>query len=126
MPRVFRESLPYAALVTAELPNLVAAPTIYILSVNHDRVRPEYLHWFINSEAHVGRFFRQNAMGTAVLNIPISVLGDLDVVLPSIPEQDHFIKLVHAANKERQIMKTLVEKRRVFMENILTTYSESK
>ncbi len=126
VPRVFRESLPYAVLVNADLPNLVAAPTIFILSVNHDKVRAEYLHWFINSEAHVGRFFRQNAMGTSVLNIPISVLGELDVVLPPIAEQDRFIKLVHAANKEKEIMKTLVEKRQVFMESILKTYSESK
>lgn len=126
VPRVFRESLPYSVLVNADLPNLVAAPSIYILSVRQDKVRAEYLHWFINSEANVGRFFRQNAMGTAVLNIPISVLGELDVVLPSIPEQDRFIKLVHAANKEKHIMRTLVEKRRALMESILKNYSESK
>jgi len=122
--RVFRGSLPYSVLVDADLPNLVAAPTFYILSVNKDQVRAEYLHWFINSEVHGGRFFKQNAMGSSVLNIPKGVLSEMEVMLPPLQEQDRFIKLLQAANREKEIMEILVEKRRAFIDAVLTKFSE--
>ncbi|HLD98849.1 MAG TPA: hypothetical protein VJB59_01240 [Bdellovibrionota bacterium] len=121
--RVFRGSLPYSVLVNADLPNLVAAPTFYILSVNKDRVRPEYLHWFINSELYGGRFFKQNAMGSSVLNIPKNVLSEMEVVLPTLQEQDRFIKLIQAAQLEKEIMGALVQKRRAFMDGIIKSFS---
>lgn len=117
--RVFRGSLPYGVLVNDDLPNLVAAPTFHILSVNKEKIRAEYLHWFINSEAYGGRFFKQNAMGSSVLNIPKNVLSDMEVVLPSLPEQDKFIEFIQAAHREKEIMDAIVEKRRTFMDGIL-------
>lgn len=117
--RVFRGSLPYSVLVNNDLPNLVAAPTFYILSVNKDRVRAEYLHWFINSEARGGRFFNQNAMGSSVLNIPKKVLNEMEVSLPSLREQDSFIEYIQAASKEKKIMETIFEKRRAFMDRVM-------
>jgi restriction endonuclease S subunit len=124
--RVFRGSLPYSVLVNTGLPNLVAAPTFHILSVNEKRVRTEYLHWFINSEIHGGRFFKQNAMGSSVLNIPKNVLSEMEIILPSLQEQDRFIKLIQAARREKEIMQTLVQKRRAFMDGILNKFSEVK
>lgn len=122
--RVFRGSLPYSVLVDADLPNLVAAPTFHILSVNKDVVRAEYLHWFINSDVYGGKYFKKNAMGSSVLNIPKSVLSEMEVVLPPLQEQDRFIKLLESVRREKEIMETLVEKRRAFMEAILTKYNE--
>lgn len=122
--RVFRGSLPYSVLVNADLPNLVAAPTFNILSVNKDLIRAEYLHWFINSELHGGKYFKLNAMGSSVLNIPKGVLSEMEVMLPPLQEQDRFIKLIQAANREKEIMETLVEKRRAFIDAVLTKYSE--
>lgn len=124
--RVFRGSLPYSVLVDADIPNLVAAPTFHILSVNKDRVRAEYLHWFINSEANGGRFFKQNAMGSSVLNIPKNVLSEMEINLPPLQKQDRFIKLIQAAHREKEIMQTLVERRRAFMDGILNKLSETK
>jgi restriction endonuclease S subunit len=122
--RVFRGSLPYSVLVDVNLHNLVAAPTFHILSLNNKVVRSEYLHWFINSEVHGGKFFKQNAMGSSVLNIPKNVLSDMEIVLPSLQEQDRFIKLIQAVRREKEIMQTLLEKRRVVMDGILTKFSE--
>lgn len=124
--RVFRGSLPYSVLVNADLPNLVAAPTFHILAVKQDRVRAEYLHWFINSEIHGGRFFKQNAMGGSVLNIPKNVLSEMEIILPSMQEQDRFIKLIRAVSREKEIMQALIEKRRAFMDGILNQFSEVK
>lgn len=124
--RVFRGSLPYSVLVGEDLPNLVAAPTFNILSVKKERVRPEYLHWFINSEAYGGRFFKQNAMGSSVLNIPKHVLSDMEIVVPPLPEQDRFVGLIQAAHREKEIMQAIVEKRRAFMDGILNKFNEVK
>jgi restriction endonuclease S subunit len=124
--RVFRGSLPYSVLVNADLPNLVAAPTFSILSVNKDLIRAEYLHWFINSEVHGGKYFKLNAMGSSVLNIPKGILSEMEVLLPPLQEQDRFIKLIQAANREKEIMETLVEKRRTLVAAVLTKFSEKK
>ena len=124
--RVFRGSLPYSVLVNVDLANLVASPTFNILSVNKDLIRAEYLHWFINSELHGGKYFKLNAMGSSVLNIPKGVLSEMEVMVPPIQEQDRFIKLIQAANREKKIMETLVEKRRTFIDAVLTKFSEQK
>lgn len=122
--RVFRGSLPYSVLVNTDLPNLVAAPTFTILSVNKDIVRAEYLNWFINSETHGGKYFKKNAMGSSILNIPKSVLGDMEVPIPSLERQDKIIKLIQTAEREKEIMESLSEKRRAFMDEILAKYIE--
>lgn len=122
--RVFRGSRPYSVLVDTDLPNLVAAPTFNILSVNKDLIRAEYLHWFINSELHGGKYFKLNAVGSSVLNIPKRVLSEMKVMVPPLQEQDRFIKLLQAANREKEIMETLVEKRRAFIDAVLTKFSE--
>jgi restriction endonuclease S subunit len=124
--RVFRGSLPYSVLVGEDLPNLVAAPTFNILSVKKERVRPEYVHWFINSEAYGGRFFKQNAMGSSVLNIPKHVLSEMEIVVPPLPEQDRFVSLIQAAHREKKIMEAIAEKRRAFMDGILNKFNELK
>jgi restriction endonuclease S subunit len=121
--RVFRGSLPYSVLVGEDLPNLVAAPTFNILSVKKERVRPEYLHWFINSEAYGGRFFKQNAMGSSVLNIPKHVLSEMEIVVPPLPEQDRFVSLIQAAHREKKIMQAIAEKRRAFMDGIIKKFN---
>jgi restriction endonuclease S subunit len=121
--RVFRGSLPYSVLVGEDLPNLVAAPTFNILSVKKERVRPEYLHWFINSEAYGGRFFKQNAMGSSVLNIPKHVLSEMEIVVPPLPEQDRFVSLIQAAHREKKIMEAIAEKRRAFMDGIIKKFN---
>lgn len=120
--RVFRGSLPYSVLVDVDLPNLIAAPTFHIVSVNKEVVRPEYLHWYINSEVYGGRFFTQNAMGSSVLNIPKNVFSEMAIVLPPLDVQDRFIKLIQAASREKEVMLALVENRRVFLEAFMDGY----
>ena len=121
--RVFRESLPYSAYVNADIPDLVAAPTFQILTVNEHRVRAEFLHWYINSEVHGGRYFKKNAMGGSVLNIPKAVLSEMEVVLPPLADQDRFIQLIHAANREKEIMKSLVAKRSALLDEALGKFT---
>lgn len=120
--RVFRESLPYSVLVSSSIPNLIAAPTFTILSADQKIIKPEYLHWYINSEAHGGKYFRKNAMGSSVLNITKSVLSEIEVFIPSLEIQEQFVKLIQATNREKLIMENLTEKRRALMEGLLEKY----
>jgi restriction endonuclease S subunit len=124
VPKIFRSSLPYSVFVNVDLPNLVAAPTFTILSVNENIIRAEYLNWFINSEAHGGKYFKKNAMGSSILNIPKSVLSEMEIALPTIEQQDQFIKLIQAAKREKEIMETLIDRRRVFMDEVLAKHNK--
>jgi restriction endonuclease S subunit len=122
VPRVFRESLPYSVVVNLDLPNLIVAPTFYILTVNQELIRTEYLNWFINSDAHGGKFFKKNAMGSSILNIPKTVLLEMDIIVPPLSVQDNFIKLMVAAKKEKEIMDQLCQKRVAFIDEAINQY----
>ena len=122
--RFFRESSPYGVLIDEEVSNLVAAPTFYIISVNREVVKPEYLHWYINSEFHGGKFFKTNAIGSGVLNAPKSVLGELPVILPSLEEQNRFVKLINSIKEEKKIMNQLTEKRKQFLREVVNQFNK--
>lgn len=122
VPRVFRESLPYSVSVELQKPNLIAAPTFYIITVNEDMIRVEYLNWFINSEAHGGKFFRKNALGSSILNIPKSVLVDMEIIVPPLLKQDQFVKVIKATEREKELMEKLVAKRNSFMSEAINKF----
>ena len=122
VPRVFRESLPYSVIVDVDLPNLIVAPTFYVITVDQSQVKTEYLNWFINSELHGGKFFRRNALGSSVLNIPKSVLNELEVIVPPLKEQEKLVKVIHGAREEKKIMFGLVQKRVALMDKAINQY----
>ncbi|MBF0314308.1 MAG: restriction endonuclease subunit S [Oligoflexia bacterium] len=122
VPKVFRESLPYSVVVNLDLPNLIVAPTFYTLSVKPSLIRTEYLNWFINSGAHGGKFFKKNAMGSSILNIPKTVLTEMEIIVPPLPVQDNFIKLMAATKKEKEIMDNLCQKRIAFIDEAINQY----
>ena len=122
--RFFRNSQPYSVLVNLDQPNVIAAPNFYIISVNQEVARPEYLHWYLNSEAHGGKFFKAHALGSSALNVSKANLGELPVRLPPLEEQDRFIKLIYAAKKERELMNSIAQKRQNYLNEIITAYAK--
>lgn len=122
VPRVFRESLPYSVLVDIQKPKLIAAPTFYIITTNEKLIRAEYLNWFINSEIHGGKFFRRNALGGSVLNIPKSALMEMEVIVPPLEKQDQFVKIIQATSREKELMQTLIAKRNSFMNEAINKF----
>jgi restriction endonuclease S subunit len=124
VPRVFRESLPYSVLVTTEIDNLIAAPAFYIITADEHFIRAEYLNWFINSEVHGGKFFRKNALGSSILNIPKNVLLEMEIIVPTISSQDQFIKIINAAKREQELMEELIAKRNSFLNEVINNFQE--
>lgn len=122
VPRVFRESLPYSVPVVTNLPNLIAAPTFYIISVDENLIRAEFLNWFINSETHGGKFFRKNALGSSILNIPKNVLTEMEIVVPPLEKQVLFIKIIEAAKREQELMENLTAKRNSLMNEVINQF----
>lgn len=122
VPRVFRESLPYSVSVEIEKANLIAAPTFYIITVDESLLRAEYLNWFINSETHGGKFFRKNVLGSSILNIPKSVLTEMEVITPPISKQDQIIKIIKATKREQEIMEELKAKRNSFISEAVNKF----
>lgn len=123
VPRVFRESLPYSVSIETEFENLIAAPTFYIITANEAMIRAEYLNWFINSEVHAGKFFRKNALGSSILNIPKNVLMEMEIIVPPLTKQDQFIKIIKAAKREQELMEELIAKRNSFMNEVVNKFN---
>ncbi|MBF0362756.1 MAG: restriction endonuclease subunit S [Oligoflexia bacterium] len=122
VPRVFRESLPYSVVVNIDIPNLIVAPTFYLISVNKEFIRTEYLCWFINSDAYGGKFFKKNAWGSSILNIPKNILIEMEVIVPPLNIQDKFVNFITATRKEKEIMDQLYQKRLTFIDEAVNKY----
>lgn len=94
-----------ASIVTAEQEqlNLLAPATCLVIKVNSTIVLPEFLTVFLNSEYGQAVLSSLNK-GTAIINIPVSSLKDIEI---SVPDLDAQKKLAEVFHKNNQVLNTL-------------------
>ena len=124
--RSWRKTAPFSILVEEDLDNLIAAPLFYIIRVKDKSLRPEYLNWYINSDIFGRKFFMRNAMGSGVLNVPKSILGKMEIIVPPLKAQDTLIGLMALLDGERRAMRLLSEKRNKLINSIIKNFIEKK
>lgn len=84
----------------------VAAPHFFVVRTNRAGVAPGYLAWFLNQEP-CQRYFTQNAEGSLTKSIRRSVLGAVQIPLPSIAKQRAIIGLADNLKRELQLIEQL-------------------
>ena len=104
-------SCPYSVLVEEECDNLVASALFYIIRANTKLVLPAYLNWYINAPSFGGKFLRQHAVGTSVLNMPKPVLAQMPVVLPPLDVQHKLAAAIELIDTDYSIATELRHKR---------------
>jgi restriction endonuclease S subunit len=102
-----------AALVEKSAENIVATAHFIILTIKEEfknKLNPMYLTMFINSEV-AQEYFSKHSEGTGLSIVKISSLEELDIVLPSMEEQDKLGRMYNLMIEERVTMKRLIIER---------------
>ena len=86
----------------------VASSMYYIIRPNQNRVLPYYLYSFLKSSL-VQSLLLRSSEGTSTPSLRKSELEDIEIHLPSIPEQRALIQLFQAINKDIELTDSLLQ-----------------
>ena len=101
---------------------VVAAPLFRIRVDDVNNILPEYLNWYI-SQSNAQSFFHRMTEGSALKMINKKSLGDLEVEIPALERQKQIVELSTLANKEENIMKELLNRKKIYISKILINYA---
>lgn len=108
-----------AAAIPDPLPEpVVVIVPLVILRPDRARVLPEYVAWAIN-QPDAQRKLGAEAQGTSLRMIPMKVLENLEIAVPSLPTQKRIIELDTLARQEGQLLRQLAARREELISAIL-------
>jgi restriction endonuclease S subunit len=111
----------YAVIWKSVLTDTVASSTFIILTTKTNEVAPEYLTWYLNSPMATNYFSAFKKEGT----IPVigkKAIENFEIAIPTIHDQQKIIDIHNAWLTEKQLCKTLIEKRELLMNTVLKQY----
>ena len=104
---IVRTSTPYTAvLIDEKTAGMVVSSNFVIIKCYTDKLLPEYLFWFLNTESVKKDIFKSSA-GNMLAAIKPQYFCDLDIELPDIREQKLIANLNMAARKELELLEHL-------------------
>lgn len=80
----------------------VASTSFFVLRITEKKVLPEYLAWFLNTQA-TQTMLKGQAIGTSIPSISKQVLEDMEITLPSIERQKTILQITKLRNKEKAL-----------------------
>jgi restriction endonuclease S subunit len=89
---------------------VVTTPHFYNIRVRDSGIDPKFLTWQIN-QIQTQRYFEKTAEGSRQLSLRKSIVENIEVVIPSIVEQQTIISIYEAAQKEKAIYNKLLQNR---------------
>ncbi|MEO8231468.1 MAG: restriction endonuclease subunit S [Ignavibacteriota bacterium] len=93
----------------------VASTSFFVIRLNDsskDIILPEFLVWFINHPSSQ-KFLKERAIGTSIVSISKSVIGELELSIPDIQTQKIILNITQLRSSEKRIkqkIETLREK----------------
>lgn len=97
----------------------VASTTFFVATLIGSSVLPEYLVWFLNSPKTLDLLKRQ-AIGTDIVSISKSVLGKLEVPVPSIDDQKRILEISRLGKVENDLRLKIAELRQRQLQQQIT------
>jgi len=96
----------------------VASSTFIVLRCDQNIVQPKFLFWLLNTTLMQGNLSRLSK-GTHVKSISIKVLSKLIVSIPSLKDQEYFIKMNDLIMQENKIQNELIGLKELYYDNLL-------
>lgn len=116
----------FAVPVNIPVVSTVAAPQLFIITPDTEKVNPVFLSWYINRNK-AQKYFYKNASPTIIKNINRQVLENLPVILPSIEKQEMIVNYIKAINREKELLLQLYDRRNLLIEkSIMQSVVEGK
>lgn len=112
---VVRTSMPYTAiLIDEKTADMVVSSNFVIIRCYADKLLPEYLFWFLNTDTMKKDIFK-NSAGNMLAAIKPQYFCDLDIELPSLREQKLIADFNMTARKELELLERLkTEKEKLY------------
>lgn len=108
---------PWALSIAEPIGDTVVPSSFYILRADPQRVRPEYLAWFLNhpkTQATLGDI----AKGSNIPFISMREFGELPLQIPEIKTQDKIVALDRLSQREQYLLRKLSKLRADLIEGI--------
>lgn len=87
---------------------------VYVLKPDQSRVFPYYLLYYLSYHGRISSF-NKRASGSTVFSIPMQVLGNLDIPLPSIDKQESIVSILRLLDDKISINGKIINE----LENIV-------
>lgn len=105
----------YATVVPEVEPNTIATGYFFILRPNDETVYPAYLAWTLNQPAFQ-ESLKPYRRGTHIPMVSRADVENLRIQIPPLDVQRKIVKLNELMEKERRIVSTIQEKRRLLVQ----------
>ena len=99
----------------------IASHQFQVIRLNSNIIQPQYLHWYLNHTI-AQLYFKSNATGTVTPIIQKKVIEELEVIIPSLNEQEKIINLQLLLEKYTGLMKKQVENYSLLINEAMTNY----
>ncbi|MGN8225541.1 restriction endonuclease subunit S [Gracilimonas sp. BCB1] len=107
-----------AFVIPDNLGKVVTINSFLVMKPDLKSILPEYLAWFLNSK-RAQYFFKEMAAGTNVPNLSIKALEALEVVLPTLDEQQRIANIDALKRREIYLHKEIAAKKEQLVDEIL-------
>lgn len=97
----------------------VASSSFLIVRLSDTQtILPAYLNWYLNLPSTISKLSTK-AVGSSIPSITKSVLGELEIPVPSIEKQQMIIEIAALQKRERSIRQLLANKRDIIIDKLL-------
>ncbi len=97
---------------------MIASASVCIIRPDISLIIPEYLALYINSRRGQGSL-RRYAVGSSIRTIPMRDLREIEILVPSVEEQELVVNLYKNMNKQKSIMDRKNELNKQIFKSIL-------
>ena len=108
----------FAAVYEAHNHPAVASTTFFVLRLITDKIYPEYLAWFLNT-SFTQQILKKGAFGTSIVSIPKTVLGDLEIFMPSLQKQKAILQIHQLDQQEQHLLNKLSHLKQQYIESTI-------
>ena len=91
-----------------EIGEAIASSQLIIIKPNNEIILPSFLSWFLNQKP-AQNYLKTRATGSYVKMIPREMLAKLEIVIPTIENQELISQISKLSDRESLLMKTISE-----------------
>lgn len=110
----------YAVYINEDYEDLLVSSLIVKLRVNNEKVLPEYLTQYINSDFGQKQFFQESTIG-ALKMIKVTDIQNLEISIPSLEKQKLIVETMNTFNQEEVLLNKLIAEKQKLKQSILNT-----
>ncbi|MBI5416682.1 restriction endonuclease subunit S [Candidatus Poribacteria bacterium] len=116
---------PVASVISVALDNTIATAHYFVVRIKITDVLPGYLAWYLNQRP-AQNYFDKNAGGTRMQVINKQVLGNLEIVIPSLSIQEKIEKIYSLHRREQNIIDALKIKKHKLILGCMTNFLQKE